>query len=105
MRKLSVAVQSMNCRGLQCTVLLMLLGIVSLMPVLHCAVRSVHADGPNDTCRERRVFYRLISGFHMSITVHVSTSFLHDNKSGEVRTLLALSGSLRRASGRGHLSR
>lgn len=43
---------------------------------------SCFQDGSNDTCRERRVFYRLISGFHTSITVHVTTSFLHNERGG-----------------------
>ena len=39
------------------------------------------SDGPHDTCRERRVFYRLLSGLHTSITVHVASSFLNDDSS------------------------
>ena len=46
---------------------------------------GVVADGCNDTCTERRVFYRLISGLHTSINVHICTNYLLNEEKDEVR--------------------
>ncbi|KAH9553464.1 hypothetical protein CY35_08G011200 [Sphagnum magellanicum] len=35
-------------------------------------------DGERDTCAERRVFYRLISGLHTSISAHIAGDYLLD---------------------------
>eukprot|EP00253_Pinus_taeda_P019913 PITA_19913 len=35
-------------------------------------------DGPGDSSPERRVFYKLISGLHSSITVHIAAEYLLD---------------------------
>jgi hypothetical protein len=38
----------------------------------------VVAEGERDTCAERRVFYRLISGLHTSISTHIAGDYLLD---------------------------
>jgi ERO1-like protein alpha len=35
-----------------------------------------------DTCKEERVFYRLISGIHTSITMHIAAAYLHGTRWG-----------------------
>ncbi|GJP74028.1 hypothetical protein CLOP_g4679 [Closterium sp. NIES-67] len=45
---------------------------------------SCFQDGSKDTCTERRVFYRLISGLHQSISVHVAASQIWDSTAGQV---------------------
>ncbi|GJP51274.1 hypothetical protein CLOM_g10447 [Closterium sp. NIES-68] len=44
---------------------------------------SCFQDGSKDTCTERRVFYRLISGLHQSISVHVAASQIWDSTAGQ----------------------
>ncbi|KAJ7561804.1 hypothetical protein O6H91_03G041800 [Diphasiastrum complanatum] len=38
-------------------------------------------DGQNDSCTERRVFYKLISGLHASISTHIAVEYLLDEQS------------------------
>ncbi|KAJ7557224.1 hypothetical protein O6H91_05G117300 [Diphasiastrum complanatum] len=38
-------------------------------------------DGQNDSCTERRVLYKLISGLHTSISAHVAADYLLDEPS------------------------
>lgn len=47
--------------------------------------RSIYAencfkDGENDTCTEKRIFYRLISGLHTSINTHICANYLIDEQ-------------------------
>jgi hypothetical protein len=49
------------------------------------------AEGLSDTCTERRVFYRLISGLHTSIAVHIAKHYLLDEVTEEVSSSDALS--------------
>ncbi|XP_024376321.1 endoplasmic reticulum oxidoreductin-1 [Physcomitrium patens] len=40
--------------------------------------QSCFENGENETCAERRVFYRLISGLHTSISTHIAADYLVD---------------------------
>jgi hypothetical protein len=44
----------------------------------------VVAEGERDTCAERRVFYRLISGLHTSISTHIAGDYLLDEATTKV---------------------
>ncbi|CAI5997136.1 unnamed protein product [Closterium sp. NIES-64] len=44
---------------------------------------SCFQDGTRDECTERRVLYRLISGLHQAISVHVAASQIWDSAAGK----------------------
>ncbi|CAI7856183.1 unnamed protein product [Closterium sp. NIES-53] len=44
---------------------------------------SCFQDGTKDECTERRVLYRLISGLHQAISVHVAASQIWDSAAGQ----------------------
>jgi hypothetical protein len=52
--------------------------------LLQLTLSKFVADGERDTCAERRVFYRLISGLHTSISAHIAGDYLLDEATAKV---------------------
>lgn len=44
----------------------------------------VSADSSGETCPEKKVLYKLISGLHSSISMHIAADYLLDESSNQV---------------------